>query len=379
MSVVDHSVHQYRQQARSHFHSLVWLFWLLAGISAISSNPLLNILIIAQTVLVVVTCHTASPVGRAFGLFVRLGLVLVLMRTVFAGVPVGGFSYGNTALFRLPQFELPIWLGGLNIGGQVTLEMIANGLISGVRLWTLILVFGAFNAVADHYGLLRRVPRMLFHAGLATTIALTFVPQVVQQLQAIRDAQRIRGLHFRSWRDGLPLLVPLLSGGLERSIQLAEAMESRGYGSTTQHRSRGSEVLLLLGLSLLAIGLYFGLTGNVRGWLAVVLGGLLAVGTLNILSSGPARTRYSREHWRSRDTLVLLASLMLIVAMAAARSFRIGGLLYTAIPRLTLPPFEPLVGAFVLLLSVPALIQLYTSEGADGRKKLQHSTVADQT
>jgi energy-coupling factor transport system permease protein len=219
---------------------------------------------------------------------------------------------------------------------------------------------------------------MLFHVGLATTIALTFVPQVVLQLQAIRDAQRLRGHHFRSWRDGLPLLVPLLSGGLERSIQLAEAMESRGYGRTIQRRSRWSEVLLLLGLSLLTIGLYASLTGNWRGWLFVALGGLLSIGTLNNLSNGPSRTRYIREHWRRRDTLVLLASLVLIVGMVVLRNLRVDGLLYTTIPRLTLPPFEPLVGAFVLLLSVPALIQLFTDEGADGRKKLQHSTMADQ-
>lgn len=378
MTAAAYSHHQHREHARSHFHSLVWLFWLFAGVSAISTNPLLNLLIIGQTVLVVVTCHTESPVGQAFGLFVRLGLVLVVIRTLFAGIPVGGFSYGSTPLFHIPQFGLPIWLGGLNIGGQVTLEMIANGFISGVRLWTLILVFGAFNAVADHYGLLRRVPRILFHAGLATTIALTFVPQVVLQLQAIRDAQRIRGHHFRSWRDGLPLLVPLLSGGLERSIQLAEAMESRGYGRTTERRSRWSEIVLLIGLTLLAIGLYASLTGNWRGWLIVALGGLLSIAMLNNLSPGPSRTRYIRERWRRQDTVVLLASLVLIVGMAVLHSLRIDGLLYTTIPRLTLPPFEPLVGALVLLLSVPALIQLFTSEGVDGRKKLQHSTVADQ-
>ena len=90
------------------FHSAVWLLWLIAGVASISYNPLLNTLIMVQAVLVAVTCHTDSPVGHAFGLFLRLGLVLVVMRTLLGGIPVGGITYGGTELFILPQLKLPI-------------------------------------------------------------------------------------------------------------------------------------------------------------------------------------------------------------------------------------------------------------------------------
>ncbi len=366
--------------AGSNFHSAVWLLWLLAGIAAISYNPLLNALVMVQAVLVAVACHTDSPVGHAFGLFLRLGLLLVVIRTVLGGIPVGGISYGGTLLFTLPQLKLPVWLGGLHLGGQVTLEMVLGGLMGGLRLWTLILVFGAFNAVADHYGLLRRTPRMLFHAGLAATIALTFVPQVILQLQAIRDAQRLRGHQFRSWRDGLPLIVPLLAGGLERSIQLAEAMDSRGYGRTGRHRpSHWLEALLIGGLTILALGLYMSLTADRRGWLAVIGGGLLAAGALHWLGAGTPRSRYIRERWQRRDTIVALASLLLLCGMTALRYFRAGGLLYTTLPRVTLPVFEPTVGALLLLLSVPALLQLRGRKETHGRHNVQYSAVGDRT
>ena len=374
-------MHDHQLSAKNSFHSLVWPLWLAAGLTAISWNPLLNVLIIAQAVLVVITCHTESPVGRAFGLFVRWGAALVVLRTVLAGVPVGGISYGSTLLFTLPQLQLPIWLGGLHVGGTVTLEMILGGFVGGIRLWTLILIFGAFNAVADHYGLLRRTPRMLFHAGLATTIALTFVPQVILQLQAIRDAQRVRGHRFRSWRDGLPLIVPLLAGGLERSIQLAEAMDSRGYGRTAEPRGKLTiEIGLIFGAALLAIGLYLGLTGDRRGWIGAAAGAGLAITLMHRLAAGPPRSRYTREYWQRRDTLVALASVVLLLAMAALRWLRLGGLLYTTQPRVSLPPFEPATGVLLLLLSVPALIQLVGLEGAHERQqRVQHSTVADRT
>lgn len=363
------------------FHSLVWLLWLAAGVAAVSTNPLLNLLVMAQTVLVAYTCHTDSPVGRAFGLFLRLGVVLVVIRTVLAAVPIGGYSYGDTILLTLPEIKLPIWLGGLQVGGAATLEMLAGGFVNGVRLWTLILVFGAFNAVADHYGLLRRTPRFLFHAGLVTTIALTFVPQVVIEIQATRDAQRVRGHRFRSWRDGLPLIVPLLAGGLERSIQLAEAMDSRGYGRTTRLR-RGAivgQILSIVGLTLLALGLYFGLTGDRRGWVATALGVVLALGALRWLSGAAPRTRYLQERWHGRDTLAAIGCVALILGTIVLRQADAGGLLYTTLPRVSLPPFAPLTGALLLLLSIPALIQLWRLEVHDERQaRVRHPQVADR-
>lgn len=345
------------------FHSLVWLLWLAAGVAAITHNPLLNVLVMAQAVLVAQTCHTDNPVGRAFGAFVRLGMVLVAIRTGLSAIPVGGISYGSTALFRLPEFALPIWLGGVRLGGTATLEMIVGGLVGGIRLWALLLVFGAFNAVADHYGLLRRTPRALFHAGLAITIALTFVPHVIQQFAAIRDAQRVRGHRFHTIRDALPLIVPLLAGGLERSIQLAEAMDSRGYGRATRSaQSPWVYSVIIVGLTLLALGIYGVFTGAARGWIGLGSGLALLLAALQRLGSAVPRTRYTRERWQRRDSIVALASLALIIGVLLLRWRRIGGLLYTTLPRVALPPFEPVAGALLLLLSVPAIVHLAISK-----------------
>lgn len=362
-------------------YSLVWLLWLVAGIVAVSANPLLNLLVIAQAVLVALTCHSDSPVGHAFGLFVRLGAALVVARTLLSAIPIGGYSYGTTALITLPDIALPIWLGGLRVGGVATLEMLIGGLVGGIRLWALILVFGAFNAVADHYALLRRTPRWLFHAGLATTIALTFVPQVITQLQTTRDAQRVRGHRFRSWRDALPLLVPVLSGGLERSIQLAEAMDSRGYGRTIrlQHGAVRGQLVLIAGLTVLALGVYFGFTGDARGWIGVGIGLAIIGWVLRWQGRGIVRTRYLQERWHDRDTLMALACVILIAGITVLRLHGSSGLLYTPLPRVTLPRFEPVAGALTLLLSVPAIVQLRSVEVPHDRSsKLRHSRVADR-
>jgi energy-coupling factor transport system permease protein len=354
-------MYQSRTPNQPPLHSLVWLVWLGAGVAAVSSNPLLNILVLAQAILVAITCHTDSPVGRAWSVFVRLGAVLLALRIIFSAIPVGGFSYGTTALFTIPVLELPVWLGGLKLGGVATLEMIVQGVVDGLRLWTLLLVFGAFNACADHYKLLRRTPRALFHAGLIVTIALTFVPQVIIQLAAIRDAQRVRGHRFRTWRDSLPLLVPLLAGGLERSIQLAEAMDSRGYGRTTTPR-RGAplaQLVIIGGVTLLGLGAYLQVAySDLRGGIVATAGVILSTGALRWLSNAGPRTRYAPERWHRRDTLATIASGALIIGMVLCKQLRLGGLLYTPLPTISLPLFDPLVGVLLLLLSVPAVIGL---------------------
>ncbi len=91
------------------FHSLVWLVWLVAAVLAVSSNPLLNLLVLVQAVLVALLCRSDSPVGRALGLFGWLAVVLILVRTLLSAVPIGGVTYGATPLFTVPRLQLPIW------------------------------------------------------------------------------------------------------------------------------------------------------------------------------------------------------------------------------------------------------------------------------
>ncbi len=357
-------------------NSVAWLVWLVAATLAVSSNPLLNVLVLTQAVLVALACRTDKPVSRAFPLFVWLAVVLVAVRTMLSAVPVGGITYGEIPLFTIPTMQLPIWLGGLNVGGVATLEMITGGFVQGLKLATLVLVFAAFNAVADHYALLRRTPRALFHAGLVVNIALTFVPHVVLQWQAIGDAQRVRGHRFRAMRDALPLIVPLLAGGLERSLQLAEAMDSRGYARTNGPRRRAiwAQGAAVAGVTLLSVGLYFLFTGDERGIVATGAGAAITAVALRTMGSGAPRTRYRRERWHRRDVVVVVACSVLITGVLALRATGSGGLIYTTLPRFTLPPFDLGSGVLLLLLGTPAVLTLWSTK--EPHERLHHRALA---
>jgi energy-coupling factor transport system permease protein len=69
-------------------------------------------------------------------------------------------------------------------------------------------------------------------------IAVRFVPVLLLDALQIMDAQRSRGLEFdkgnilQRLRNSIPILVPLIAVALNRSLDLAEAMDSRAYGAT---------------------------------------------------------------------------------------------------------------------------------------------------
>lgn len=363
------------EATRPHFHPLVWPLWLAAGTLAVGSNPLHNLLVLLAAAFVAQVCHTRGAAGRAFGLFIRIGVVVIALRIVFNAIAVGGFSFGETPLGRLPVLGMPWWLGGLSLGGPFTLEMVVSGLIGGLRLLTILAVFGAFNAAADHYGLLRRTPGFLGEAGLAVMIALTFVPQTLNHLAAIRESQRVRGHRFHSWRDALPLITPLIAGGIERSLQLGEAMDSRGFRA--RHSVAGGsglwqQVATFGGLALLAIGLFtlFYEPAPRNAVIELVIAFALLASVARSLGKAVRRSRYTRERWQPRDLVVVACCLIVVLALTAGRMYLVASLAYDPLPRASWPAFEPVSSAITLLLATPALATLLGESARPSRRRL---------
>lgn len=103
-------------------------------------------------------------------------------------------------------------------------------------------------------------------------IAIRFVPVLMLDALQIMDAQRARGLEFdkgnfvKRLRNTIPVLVPLIAVALNRSLDLAEAMDSRAYGATKNPTSlyklslRSSDRIVLVIVALgFAVGIYISL------------------------------------------------------------------------------------------------------------------------
>src|SRR4030043_448637 len=114
--------------------------------------------------------------------------------------------------------------------------------------------FTVLNLALPVRDLISLIPRAFFPVAVVTSIAVTYLPTTLRQLRQIREAQAVRGHQVRSLRDWLPLLMPLLVGGLEHAMQMAEAMTARGFASPRSvvgGRQFHPRLFMLVGMILL--------------------------------------------------------------------------------------------------------------------------------
>jgi len=327
-------------------------------------NPVLLVLILAVTGFVVAARRTDAPWAHSFTAFLKLGLVVIGIRIVLQAV-LSTRSQGSTVLFTLPQIPLPDWAAGVKVGGQVTLEAVITALYDGGQLAVMLCCIGAANALASPKRLLKSLPGALYEMGVACVVALTFAPQLVIDARRIRAARRLRGRTRGSFRT---TAMPVLEGALDRSVELAAAMDSRGYGRTAQVPRRQRQLTglcVLLGLLGILLGVYALLTDALAfpfALIALAIGLLLAVGALGIGRQRVTRTRYRPDPWALPEWLVTAAGALAAAVMVVAAARGVHGLLLAG--PLVVPPVPVLPVVAVLIGLAPALAAPPMRQGA---------------
>ena len=112
---------------------------------------------------------------------------------------------------------------------------------------------------------LKKVKVPVHELAMIMSIALRFIPTLIEETDKIMSAQRARGADFdsggliRKAKALIPLLVPLFISAFRRADELATAMECRCYcGGTGRTRMRElhlcpADWLFLLGLVVVAV------------------------------------------------------------------------------------------------------------------------------
>jgi len=121
----------------------------------------------------------------------------------------------------------------------------------------------------DHLGLALEQTHVPYEFVFAFTTAVRFVPVLAEEAQTIMDAQKARGLELEKGnflkriRNYIPILIPLIVSAIRRSLELAEAMESRAWGATKNRTNlyvlkmhKGDLILITLTIGLLAASVY---------------------------------------------------------------------------------------------------------------------------
>jgi energy-coupling factor transport system permease protein len=197
---------------------------LLASLAVLALAAERPWVVAAIAVGLLVTCLRAPRARR----FVYLAGTLMSSLAVFVVSPFVS-QQGSHVLWEGPR--VPV-LGLLD----VTSEELANGGIQALRLAAVGLAFAAYVLLLD-------LDRLLHAAGfarrsvLAVGLATRLVPTLERDAAGFVEALRGRGVEVNGIRGRARLLSPLVAGSLERSLNLAEAMEARGFGRPGRTRA----------------------------------------------------------------------------------------------------------------------------------------------
>ena len=125
-------------------------------------------------------------------------------------------------------------------GYNLTAPDIERASAMTLRFIVLVESFSVFflTTSPDHLGLALENSKVPYEFAFAFTTAVRFVPVLAEEAQTIMDAQKARGLELEKGgllkriRNYIPVLIPLIVSAIRRSLELAEAMESRAWGAT---------------------------------------------------------------------------------------------------------------------------------------------------
>lgn len=193
-------------------HPAGWIVWAgCAGAVAMSTiNPFYLAAVLGAAWVVHAAHRRSGPYARSFRIFLVFGVITIVTRTLL--------------VFIVPS--------------SADAAAIVSAFVEGVRLAVLLTVFGAFNSVADPFGVLKLAPRRFHEPALAAALALSIAPRTIAAVSRVREAQRLRGIRVKAWHSLPALAVPVLETGMEEAVVLAESMDARGHGRGPRTRYR---------------------------------------------------------------------------------------------------------------------------------------------
>jgi energy-coupling factor transport system permease protein len=191
----------------------------------------------------------AVRVGLRIGVAVGVPIVLVNALVVRSG---------ETVLARFGEWPV---LGQLD----VTAEALLYGLILGLRVLSVVVVFSVYSACVDPDRVLRALRPLAARSALTATLVSRFVPIAVADAARLRDAATLRGPGATAVGRGA-LARRLLAGSLDRAVDVAATLELRGYSLQPKlqqriRRSRYERRFYLSGLALICVAIAAKLLG----------------------------------------------------------------------------------------------------------------------
>ncbi len=207
------------------FHPAAALVYLLAllVLSLLYDNPLYLLSLLALLAFLIKGVDGLA----AWEGFLKLGVLMILV--IMAVNPLV-IRAGSTIIWHGPAVPL---LGRLDI----SLEAIYFGAVSGLRLLVILSIFCFYNLMVNPDRALNLFSRAAGKSALMVALATRMFPVMVRDLKRIKEVMELRGVDFDQgslWervKKYSGLYQVMLFSSLEGSMEIAESMQARAYGS----------------------------------------------------------------------------------------------------------------------------------------------------
>lgn len=164
--------------------------------------------------------------------FILKGLKSIFILVLFTAI-LNVFMIKGTSDTLIANWGfLSIYEEGLKVAGFMAFRLIL--LIIGTSILTL--TTSPIELTDGIEKLLKPIGKEIAHElAMMMTIALRFIPTLIDETDKIMKAQKARGADFESGnlvqkaKSLIPILVPLFISSFRRADELAMAMEARGY------------------------------------------------------------------------------------------------------------------------------------------------------
>ena len=222
----------------------------------------------------------------SFGVLLLSAFVLVILGRIPFKIIIGGLRpvimiLGFTVALNIlwtsgdgePLFQfwiVKVYIEGIYNAVFIMIRIIALIIGTGVLLTYTTTPIALTDAIEDLLSPLKKIKLPVHEFAMMMTIALRFIPTLIEETDKIMTAQKARGADFSSGnliqraKALIPVLVPLFVSAFNRASDLATAMECRCYHGgdgrtrmTVRHIKAGDlvflAVMILFGASLVAL------------------------------------------------------------------------------------------------------------------------------
>ncbi len=182
------------------------------------------------------------------------------IRSLRGAAFLASIIFGTNLLFRYIYAGYVLTLPDVEYASAMTLRFVV--LIESFSVFFL-------TTSPDHLGLALEQSHVPYEFCFAFTTAVRFVPVLAEEAQTIMDAQKARGLELEKGnflkriRNYIPILIPLIISAIRRSLELAEAMESRAWGAIKKRTNlyvlkirKADYLLILISILIIIVGFY---------------------------------------------------------------------------------------------------------------------------